>query len=349
MNAVLEYLVKPFVSSSPGDIALQIVDVLIVSYLVYRLLLIIRGTRSAALALSFFFIWVAYIVTPYLGLHTLHNLFHTLFSEMSMFVVFALIVFQDDIRRAMAHVGRFRRSTLVLEAQAIEEVVQAAGALAHKRLGAIIVFEGRANLDEHTTEGTAIDAALTRETLFATFIPSFENPIHDGAVVIRGLRIYKAGVLLPLTTRSDLGKSLGTRHRAAIGITEHTDAVAVVVSEERGVISTCIEGNIVQDLDMANLRKLLVSRFRRAHEKASGWSVSEWWSRRRRRALAERKTLMIEPEGGAGVSRGSRPSVPPPRPSRPPAAAAARQEASTDKESDLADPKAFAEFLGNKS
>lgn len=345
MEAILEYMSRPFVGGTPWEVVLQLLDILIVTYLIYRLLLIIRGTRSAALAISFLAIWVAYVSAPYLGLHTLHRLFQTLFSELSMFVIFALIIFQDEIRRAMAQVGRFRKTTLVLEAQAIEEAVQAAGALARKRLGAIIVFEGKADLDEYITEGTLVDAALTRETLFATFIPSFENPIHDGAVIIRGLRIYKAGALLPLTTRSDLAKSLGTRHRAAIGITDHTDAVTIVVSEERGVISSCIDGNIVQDLDMANLRKLLLSRFRRARERGDGWFILDWWKRRKHRQMAERKTVLIEPPPETGEERGSKPSMP------PDAAAdgGEKEDGKKKKEKDLGDSKAFAEFLGNKS
>jgi hypothetical protein len=186
-----------------------------------------------------------------------------------------------------------------------------------------------------------VDAALTRETLFATFIPSFENPIHDGAVIIRGLRIYKAGALLPLTSRSDLAKSLGTRHRAAIGITDHTDAVTIVVSEERGVISSCIDGNIVQDLDMANLRKLLLSRFRRARERGDGWFISEWWKRRKHRKIAERKTVLLDPPPPEdGDARSSSPSA---------AADGGAKEDEGKKDKDLGDSKAFAEFLGNKS
>ncbi|MBW2260758.1 MAG: diadenylate cyclase [Deltaproteobacteria bacterium] len=346
MEAILEYMSRPFVGGTPWEVILQVLDILIVTYLVYRLLLIIRGTRSAALAISFLIIWVAYVSAPYLGLHTLHRLFETLFSELSMFVIFALIIFQDEIRRAMAQVGRFRKTTLVLEAQAIEEAVQAAGALARKRLGAIIVFEGKADLDEYITEGTIMDAALTRETLFATFIPSFENPIHDGAVIIRGLRIHKAGALLPLSTRSDLAKSLGTRHRAAIGITSHTDAVTIVVSEERGVISSCIDGNIVQDLDMANLRKLLLSRFRRARERGDGWGILDWWRRRRHQRITERKTVLLDPPPpDAADERTSKPSEPPVEKS----AEGDGQEDEKKKGKDLGDSKAFAEFLGNKS
>lgn len=358
---MLEFLFQPFLHRTVWDIALQAADILIVGYLVYRMLLITKGTRSAALAVGFIIVWVAYVASPMVGLHTLHRLLETLFSEMSMFVIFALIVFQDEIRRAMAQVGRFRRPTPVIEAQAIEEVVQAAGALARKRMGAIIVFEGSANLDEYITEGTVVDAALTRESLFAAFIPSFENPLHDGATIIRRLRLYKAGALLPLSTRHDLAKSLGTRHRAAIGITEHTDAVTIVVSEERGVISSCIGGNIVQDLDMANLRKLLMSRFRREREK-EGWSLSSWWKQRRRRQIADRKTVILD-QAGAAVASASQPpgagrspsiapqapagpSIPPPGPT--PEKKGSPQDAKGD-ESDLGDSKDFAEFLGNKT
>lgn len=342
----MQFLARPFLGSTPWEVVLQVADVIIVSYLVYRLLLIIRGTRGVALAISFLLIWIVYMVSPILGLHTVHQLFHTLFSELSMFVIFALIIFQDEIRRAMAQVGTFKRPTPVLEAQAIEEVVQAAGSLAKKRLGAIIVFESNANLDEYTTEGTVVDASLTRESLYATFIPSFENPLHDGAVIIRGLRIYKSGVLLPLTTRGDLAKSLGTRHRAAIGITEQTDAVVVVVSEERGVISSCIDGNIVQDLDMANLRKLLLSRFRRARE-ASTWSPTDWWRKRRRRQLAQRKTIVLDPPS----EKERRSSSPSPPSDKDTSSDASKKtgDGEGDDAGDLGDSKAFAEFLGNKS
>jgi uncharacterized protein (TIGR00159 family) len=341
VESVIQFLARPFVGSSPGEIVLQVADVLIVSYLVYRLLLIIRGTRGVALAISFLLIWITYMASPMLGLHTLHQLFHTLFSELSMFVIFALIIFQDEIRRAMAQVGRFKRPTPVLEAQAIEEVVQAAGALAKKRLGAIIAFEGSADLDEYTTEGTVVDASLTRETIFSTFIPSFENPLHDGALVIRGLRVYKSGVLLPLSTRTDLAKSFGTRHRAAIGITEQTDAVVVVISEERGAVSACIDGNIMQDLDMANLRKLLLSRFRRARE-ASVWSPLDWWRRIRRRRTAQRKTMLIEPPSETERSSSPTSASGENRPSR-------KEDDGSKEGDDLSDSKAFAEFLGNKS
>jgi hypothetical protein len=242
---------------------------------------------------------------------------------------------------AMAQVGRFKRPTPVLEAQAIEEVVQAAGALAKKRLGAIIAFEGSADLDEYTTEGTVVDASLTRETIFSTFIPSFENPLHDGALVIRGLRVYKSGVLLPLSTRTDLAKSFGTRHRAAIGITEQTDAVVVVISEERGAVSACIDGNIMQDLDMANLRKLLLSRFRRARE-ASVWSPLDWWRRIRRRRTAQRKTMLIEPPSETERSSSPTSASGENRPSR-------KEDDGSKEGDDLSDSKAFAEFLGNKS
>ncbi len=341
----MHFMLQPFVGSTPGETVLQLFDVAIVAYLVYRLLLIIRGTRGVALAVSFLFIWIVYMASPLLGLHTVHQLFHTLFSELSMFVIFALIIFQDEIRRAMAQVGRFRRPTPVLEAQAIEEVVQAAGALAKKRLGAIIAFEGSANLDEYTTEGTVVDATLTRETIFATFIPSFENPLHDGALIIRGLRVYKSGVLLPLTTRTDLAKSLGTRHRAAIGITEQTDTVVVVVSEERGSISACIEGNIMQDLDMANLRKLLLSRFRRTRE-AGTWSPMDWWRQRKKHEIAQRMTMLIEPPSGRHSMRPASSSVPP-----DPVVTIEDDHATRvkDEGEDLSDSKSFAEFLGNKS
>ena len=142
------------------------------------------------------------------------------------------------------------------------EVVKAAQSLAQKRIGALIVFEREASLDEFITAGTVLDAAVTKELLYSIFIPSFENPMHDGAVVIRNGRVWQAGALLPLSSGSH-DRTLGTRHRAALGISEETDAVAVVVSEERGAVSLCFNGNIVRNLDGDSLRDAIFGLFYR--------------------------------------------------------------------------------------
>ena len=148
------------------------------------------------------------------------------------------------------------------ESKAIDEVVAAATDLARHRIGALIAFEQDANLDEFVVgQGTTIDAAVQRELLVSLFIPESLNKLHDGAVIIRNLRAAKAGVFFPMPDTKVLDKSLGSRHRAALGITEETDAVVVVVSEERGSISFCFNGNIVTNLDGASLRQALLGLF----------------------------------------------------------------------------------------
>ena len=126
-------------------------------------------------------------------------------------------------------------------------------------------------LDEFIQRGTVLDAQVSQELLYGTFIPSFENPLHDGAVIVREGRLWQAGVFLPLSTSSSLDRALGTRHRAAIGITEETDAVVVVVSEERGSIGLCFNGNMVRDVDPESLRETLPGLLsRRARRKRKG-------------------------------------------------------------------------------
>ncbi|MET0286447.1 MAG: diadenylate cyclase, partial [Polyangiales bacterium] len=154
---------------------------------------------------------------------------------------------------------------------AIEEVVKAATMLAQKRIGGLIVFERDAMLEEFIQRGTVLDSVASKELLYGLFIPSFENPLHDGAVVIRDGRVWQAGAFLPLTTNQDIDRTLGSRHRAALGISEETDAVVVVVSEERGSISLVFNGNMVRDVDPNSLRDalpgLLFRRLRRKKRK----------------------------------------------------------------------------------
>jgi hypothetical protein len=140
--------------------------------------------------------------------------------------------------------------------------------LAQKRIGGLIVFERDAMLDEFIQRGTQLDAVASKELLYGLFIPSFENPLHDGAVVIRDGRVWQAGAFLPLTSNPDIDRTLGSRHRAALGISEETDAVVLVVSEERGAISLVFNGNMVRDVDASSLRDALPGLlFRRVRRK----------------------------------------------------------------------------------
>jgi diadenylate cyclase len=186
-------------------------------------------------------------------------------------VLIVVVIFQGDIRRALMRFGGrawWMPGSSAKATSAIEEVVKAATMLAQKRIGGLIVFERDAMLDEFIQRGTLLDSVASKELLYGLFIPSFENPLHDGAVVIRDGRVWQAGAFLPLTSNPDIDQTLGSRHRAALGVSEETDAVVLVVSEERGAVSLVFNGNMVRDVDASSLRDALPGLlFRRVRRK----------------------------------------------------------------------------------
>lgn len=240
-----------------GQWAADLLDILIVAYLVYRVLLVLRGTRAMQMGIGLVFLGAIYVLGRWMGLVTLTTLLSTLLSSLILVVV---VVFQNDLRRGLMRAGRPLLGGLVRndETKVIEEVVAACTELARLRYGAIITWERDANLDEFIVgPGTAIDAQVTRELLVSVFIPVGENKLHDGSVIIRNLRIAQAGVFFPMPEKLGLDKKFGSRHRAAIGITADTDAVAIVVSEERGTIMFCFQENHVDNVTPEQLRNLL--------------------------------------------------------------------------------------------
>ena len=235
------------------------VDVVVVYYLIYRLLLMIRGTRAAQMVVGIVLVGAAFFASERLELTTVSWL---LDNVINYFIIIVIVVFQEDIRRALGRIGQgilpFSKPAPADAGELLDEVVAATTQLARARLGAIIVLERDAAIAPYVEDATRLDARLTRQLLVGLFVPSAENELHDGAVVIgKSRRIELARALLPLSRATDLGPELGTRHRAAIGITEDTDAVALVVSEERGCVSLCFRGRIAQDLDPATLRGAL--------------------------------------------------------------------------------------------
>jgi diadenylate cyclase len=188
-------------------------------------------------------------------LYTLDWLIHSFWSQ----IVLALVIlFQPEIRRTLARVGErhpFRWLSEVEGSKFIEETVKAAVNMANKRIGALIVLERESDLSNIVEMGTELDAKVTKEILVSIFLPY--SPIHDGAAIIRNSRIVSAGCFLPLTLSSNLSKTLGTRHRAAVGLTEECDAVAIVVSEETGEISVVMNGAIEHNADAPALRKTI--------------------------------------------------------------------------------------------
>jgi uncharacterized protein (TIGR00159 family) len=243
------------------DVVRDLFDVIIVAYIVYRALLVLRGTRAMQMGIGLIIVALVYAAARYLKLVTLVNLLSWLLSSIVLIVV---VIFQNDIRRALIRMGSKTWFQVGREQQSrvIDEVVAAATELARHRMGAIIAFEQDANVLEFAkSEGFALDSVVTRELLVALFIPETENKLHDGAVLIRDLKIARAGVFFPMPETKMPDTSFGSRHRAALGITEETDAVVVVVSEERGTISFCFSGNIVQNLDGPSLRNTLLGLF----------------------------------------------------------------------------------------
>ncbi|HSQ78359.1 MAG TPA: diadenylate cyclase CdaA, partial [Nitrospirota bacterium] len=231
------------------------IDIALVYYIFYRLLLIIKGTRAFQMLIGIGLIVLALIASRALEFYTLDWLLHSFWSQIVLAVV---ILFQPEIRRALAQVGErrlFRSMSSVEGSKYVEETVKAAVSMANKRIGALIVLERDTDLTTIVEMGTELDAKVTKELLVSIFLPY--SPIHDGAAIIRGGRIIAAGCFLPLTLSSNLSKALGTRHRAAVGLTEESDAVVVVVSEETGEISVVSNGSIEHTLETPALRKAL--------------------------------------------------------------------------------------------
>jgi diadenylate cyclase len=246
------------------QLARDALDIFLVYYIVYRALLVLRGTRAMQVGMGLAMVFVLYVVAQVLQLVTVLNIMSALISSMILIIV---VVFQNDIRRGLQRVGSrawFGGLARSQESKVIDAVVEAATDLARHRIGALITFEQDANLDEFVGvhKGHTLDAQVSRELLVSLFVPEGVNKLHDGSVIIRNYRIAKAGVFFPMPEGRVVDESFGSRHRAALGITEETDAVVVIVSEERGTISFCFNGNIASNLDGVKLRTMLEAIFR---------------------------------------------------------------------------------------
>ena len=234
----------------------DIADILVVSFLIYEALKLIRGTRAVQMALGGGIVVGLFYLSRWIHLETVNFLIRNLVGA---FVVAIIVLFQADIRRALAHLGRapFFRYFAKPEsaAESIEEIVVAAGMLAKGRIGAIVAIERQIGLGSYIEGGIRLDAVLTYDLLLSIFQPS--SPLHDGAVIVRDDRVAAAACFLPLTVNPKLSKGLGSRHRAAIGLTEENDAVAIVVSEESGGLSLVVDGQLERGLDVDGLRTRL--------------------------------------------------------------------------------------------
>lgn len=237
---------------------LDLLDITLMSIILYRLLLIVKGTKAAQMMIGLGVLLLASLASRYLELFTIDWLIQSFWAQI---VIAMIVLFQPEIRRALAHIGeaRFLNFASAEELKSLEEIVRAAISLANRKIGALIVIERETSLKDFVEIGTNLDARVSKELLLSIFHPT--SPIHDGAVIINGNRVAAAGCFLPITLSSELKKALGTRHRAGIGLTEETDAVAIIVSEETGLISVAIDGKIEEKVDMGTLRDTLTNIF----------------------------------------------------------------------------------------
>lgn len=234
------------------------VDILIVWILLYQVFLFIRGTKALQMLIGLSLLLFVSIMANYFNLYTLDRL---VIGIWDYFIIAIVVLFQPEIRRALAQMGEapFLTLTPADELKSLDEIVKAAASLSARKIGALMVLERDNSLNDYIEIGTPLDSKVSRELILSIFHPT--SPIHDGAIVIKGNRIVAAGCFLPITLRSDIDKVLGTRHRAALAITEETDSVAVIVSEETGDISISTTGDINKKLDMAKLRANLTAVF----------------------------------------------------------------------------------------
>ncbi len=245
------------------------VDILIVAFVLYKLFKLFKGTRALQMIIGLTILVMASFIFQWAKFYTISWLLNNLWAYLALSVI---ILFQPEIRRALAHVGQsplFSSMNLESEAKTIDELVKGSVTMASRKIGSLILLEREHSIEGLIEMGTPIDSKLSKELLLSIFLPY--SPIHDGAVIIQKDRIKAAGCFLPLTLDINLSKELGTRHRAAIGITEDTDAVVIVVSEETGTISVVIGGKITRDLDAQALRRVLTNVMRPVKKKARKW------------------------------------------------------------------------------
>jgi diadenylate cyclase len=231
----------------------DLLDILIVAYLIYRLALLMRGTRTMQMAFGFTLLALAYVASQGFGLFTLNWLLGNFFGSL---IVILVVLFQDDIRLALTQVGAGPFFASHANASgATDALTQAATWLAARRIGGLIAIEQDIRLTEYAQKGRAINASVSAELLETIFMPG--SPLHDGAVIIRNDEVVAAACVLPLSSNPDVSSSYGTRHRAALGLSEQTDAFVIVVSEETGRISVARRGRLTSPLEPAALRAML--------------------------------------------------------------------------------------------
>ena len=235
----------------------NVIDLVLVTFLIYRALLLIKGTRAQAMLTGLFIIIVVYSVANYFELKTLSWI---LYQFLSSIIIILIVIFQDDIRRGLIKVGlgsifKRQRQTSLTSDKVIDDLTLAATRLSKDKVGALIVIKRDVGLDDFIEEAVLLDAIVNRKLILAIFDKN--SALHDGAMIIENERIKAAGCVLPLSYNPDLDPNLGTRHRAGLGISERCDAIVVIVSEETGGITICRDGKLSRNLDPVMLRESL--------------------------------------------------------------------------------------------
>ena len=250
----------------PIKIVALIVDLLLVGWLLSKLIKMVKGTRAMLLIKGIAVLIVATAASDFFSL----NILHYILSSISTYgVILVIVIFQPELRKTLEQFGTADITKLFdfdeQEESAIDAVVQAVYKLSETRTGALIVFEREMSLNDIIATGVKLDSAVSKELLENIFV--VDTPLHDGAVIIKGGRIAAAATILPLTARDDLDREYGTRHRAALGVSEETDAIVVVVSEETGKVSLVIDGKIIRGLNEEILKNELIRRLERKTQK----------------------------------------------------------------------------------
>lgn len=253
----------------------DVIDILLVAFVIYQLLKLIKQSRAEQLLKGVILLVVATFATGLLNLHTINWI---LKGAVSLGAIAIIVVFQPELRRGLEYMGRSKIVKAPLSQMDKEKgkkltahIVKAVETFSRDRVGALIVFEKETNLSDFMESGTVIDAELSEQILGNIFYEG--APLHDGAVIIRDGRVHAAGCVLPLTRSNEISKELGTRHRAGIGVTEHSDALVLIVSEETGIISMASEGHLSRFLDIKTVEKTLLNMYLNTGEVTGTMSI----------------------------------------------------------------------------
>ena len=253
----------------------DILDIMIVTFIIYKLLDFIRETRAEQLAKGLLLLVVATLLSKVLQLYTLHWI---LSGVMTVGLIAVVVIFQPELRRGLEYLGRSKFSNVLSEVDKEEakymvgQLVEAIDSMSASRTGALIVIEREISLSDIVETGTVVDAVISAQMIGNIFYEG--APLHDGALIIRGNRLYAAGCVLPLTQNKNLNKELGTRHRAGIGITENSDALVIIVSEETGIISVAQNGKLTRFLDVKKIEKSLLNLYLEESKRTVGEKIS---------------------------------------------------------------------------